>query len=227
MNERDRLLDRIAASIAVGPAARNRLVGIDGVDGAGKTMFADALSCHVKALGRPVLRAGIDGFHHPRAHRYRRGPDNPLGYVEDSFDEEGLRRHLLDPLRGSTGGTVQLRRFDYRRDMPMVEELPVEPGTVLIFDGVFLHRPLLRDCWDISIFLDVPFTMSVPRMAARDGTPADPDDDANRRYVDGQRHYLRTCEPQRRATLVIDNSALDHPIVIADRMGRTGFSGIG
>jgi len=48
-------------------------VGIDGVDGAGKTTFADALATTLQQQGRPVVRVSVDDFHHPRAIRYARG----------------------------------------------------------------------------------------------------------------------------------------------------------
>ena len=41
---------------------------------------------------------------------------------------------------------------------------------VLLLDGIFLHRPELREFWACSIFLDVPFDTTFARMASRDGT---------------------------------------------------------
>ena len=87
----------------------------------------------------------------------------------------------------------------------------VAPGTVLVLDGIFLHRDELRAYWDFSVYLDVDFAVSVPRMAVRDGSPADPADPANRRYVDGQRRYLAACAPAGRASIVVDNTRLDRP----------------
>jgi len=40
-------------------------------------------------------------------------------------------------------------------------------GSILIFDGVFLHRPEFRGYWDLSIFLQVDFAVSVPRALRR------------------------------------------------------------
>jgi len=49
-----------------------------------------------------------------------------------------------------------------------------EPGTVLVLDGLFLHRDELVGVWDLSVFLQAPFAVSVARMAARDGSNPDP-----------------------------------------------------
>jgi uridine kinase len=45
-------------------------VGIDGVDGAGKTTFADKLATALADRQLHVIRSSIDGFHNPRSIRY-------------------------------------------------------------------------------------------------------------------------------------------------------------
>jgi uridine kinase len=65
-------------------------VAIDGVDAAGKTTLANELVGPLERLGRPVIRASIDGFHNPATVRYRRGDTSPEGYVRDSFNRSGL-----------------------------------------------------------------------------------------------------------------------------------------
>lgn len=56
------------------------------------------------------------------------------------------------------------------------------------------------------MFLDVPFSISVRRMAERDGTHPDPEHPSMRRYVEGQRIYVSRCHPAERATHVVQNS---------------------
>lgn len=74
-------------------------VAIDGVDAAGKTTLADELVASIETLGRPVIRASIDGFHNPAEIRYRRGRGSPEGYFRDSFNRAGLVEVLLAPPR--------------------------------------------------------------------------------------------------------------------------------
>ncbi len=187
-------------------------VAIDGVDGAGKTTLAHELEARLLAQGVPVIRASVDGFHHPRAVRYRQGKDSPQGFFEDSYDYSQLKANLLDPL--SPGGNLAYRpavfdhRWDQRLDLPWQQ---AQTGAVLLLDGIFLHRPELRNYWDFSLFLDVPFAVSVARLALRDGSDPDPEAPGQRRYVDGQKIYLETCQPWRLASSVIDNSDLATP----------------
>jgi uridine kinase len=187
-------------------------VAIDGVDGAGKTMFADELTEPLMRRGRPVIRASVDDFHRPRRERYRLGRDSPEGYFRDSFDYDALVSSLIAPLGPQGDRRVRRARFDHRRDAPVdapIEE--VDPSAVLVLDGIFLHRPELVGYWERSVFLDVSVDLSVARAAARDGGSSDPQDASNRRYVEGQRLYLNACDPRRAATWVVENEDLGRP----------------
>ena len=193
-------------------------VAIDGVDGVGKTMLADELANAASAKDRPVIRASIDGFHNPRIVRYRLGRNSPEGYFQDSFNDEALTTLLLAPL--GPGGTRLYRRavFNYRTDSEMSTPFETaDQNAILLFDGIFLHRPELLSYWDLSIFLDAPFDVTIPRAAGRDGSSPEVDAPENRRYVEGQQLYLRTCEPQRAATIVINNEDLASPVVVTDQ----------
>lgn len=214
--QRTSLLAHLAERIAALPVTTPSRVAVDGVDGAGKTMFADELVGAVRAAGRPVVRASVDGFHHPRATRHRRGRASPQGYYADSYDYDEFRRQLLNPLE--PGGSWQVRTavFDHRTDRAVVRQPEMVPTDgVLVVDGIFLHRPELCRYWHFSVLLDVDVTVSVARCAARDGTPAAVDDPANARYVEGQRLYFDDAEPRTRASVVVDNTDLTRPFLVA------------
>jgi uridine kinase len=214
--QRTELLAALARSVTGLGEDRVLRVAVDGVDGAGKTVFADELADAVRALGRPLVRSSVDGFHQPRAARYRLGPASPEGYFADSYDYPLLRKVLLDPL--SPGGDRRYRAaaFDHRTDQPV--DSPWElaaPDAVLVFDGIFLHRPELRGYWDFSVFLAVDFEVSVARCAARDGSAPDPRAESNRRYVEGQRLYLSQYRPAAHASVVVDNQELAEPRLLS------------
>lgn len=205
-------LAEVAAAIEALPSDGVRRIGVDGVDGAGKTTFADELADVLQARDVQVIRASADDFHHSKAVRHRRGRDSPEGFFYDSFDLDQLRRRLLDPL-GPDGDRRFVRRIhDVTTDEQIDADVEVaHDGQVLVLDGLFLHRAELRDVWDLSVYLDVPFEVSVARMADRDGSSPDPDHPSNRRYVEGQRLYLATCRPHLQATMLVDNTGGHHP----------------
>ena len=130
----------------------------------------------------------------------------------DSYDYPALRRRALDPFGPGGSRRYQSACRDLVSDQqvdPPVESAP--PGTVLVLDGLFLHRDELAGIWDLSVFLQARFTASVARMAARDGTHPDPSHPSVARYVKGQQLYLDACRPWERAHLVVDATDLDMP----------------
>jgi uridine kinase len=149
-------LETVAARI--GPGMR---VGVDGVMGAGKTVFADALAALV-----PATRVSIDEFHRPAELR--------VDYYEDAFDLAAFRAAVE-----AVDGTV-------------------------IADGIFLHRPEVRDVWDLSVWLEVDRATARSRALARDAARLE---DAaaryERRYGPAEDRYLAEVDPASLADLVV------------------------
>jgi len=207
----------VAEAILALPADRVRRVAIDGVDGAGKTHFADALGVELNVRGAKVIRVSADGFLNPPRTRHRRGRDSPEGFYRDSYDYGRMVRLLLDPL--SPGGNREYIRevYDVRRERE-VRRLPelAADDAILVLDGIFVHRDELVRYWDYSVWLEVPFDVSVPRAAKRGVgiKDADPYAMKNLRYVEGQRLYMAECRPRARASVVIDNADLANPVLL-------------
>jgi uridine kinase len=215
MDVRKRILSEISKQILALQSNEVILVAIDGVDGAGKTFLADELVAYLMVSDRPIIRSSVDGFHNPREIRYRLGKASPLGFFQDSYNYNELIDNLLRPL--SPGGDKKYRKaiFDHRTNLKVeVAEAIAAPGSILIFDGIFLHRPELRDYWDFSIFLEVDFTISIPRVAQRGEGSPDPKAETNKRYIEGQKLYLSQCHPQKFASIVVNNNDLNQPYFV-------------
>ncbi|MHA7248152.1 nucleoside/nucleotide kinase family protein [Arthrobacter tecti] len=181
------------------------LVGVDGVDGSGKTTFADSLAALASRDGRAVIRIGLDNFLNASAVRYRRGRDSPEGFWLDSYNYGRFREWALESLRAD--GSYREACHDLATDSSLCPPSQQAPSDCLVLiDGMFLHRDELAAVWDVSVFLDVPFTVTAERMAIRDGSDPDPEHPSMRRYVQGQRLYLGGCDPASGATFVVDNS---------------------
>jgi uridine kinase len=213
---RQQVLDELARQISALRLPHPTRVAIDGVDAAGKTTLADELAGVVTRLGRPVVRASIDGFHNPQATRRRRGSLSPEGYFYDSFNYDALTESLLQPL--GPGGARSYRRaaFDFRSDQPVAAEIEQAPAdAVLLLDGVFLLRPELREHFDYSVFVRADFAVTTARAESRDLILFGNVDEVRRRYreryVPGQELYLREAQPERWASVVLDNNDPANP----------------
>ena len=109
-------------------------VGIDGIDAAGKTFLADKIANQLNILDVPVIRASIDGFHHPQHIRYQKGSYSPEGYYDDSFNYDQLISNVLAPLDPQGNRVCRLTVFDFQSETEISgEEIKVSDSHILIF----------------------------------------------------------------------------------------------
>ncbi|HYV07301.1 MAG TPA: uridine kinase [Blastocatellia bacterium] len=218
--KREVLADKLVSMIAAIQRDHPLRVGIDGVDGVGKTTLADELVGPLRNLNRRVIRASVDGFHNPASIRYRQGPLSPRGYFLDSFNYEALRTDLLNPLGPNGSRLYRTRVFDHRTDSEVIAQYErAEAGDVLLFDGIFLQRDELQGCWDFVIWVEADFETTIERALARDSSGApEPEFDSSqlaekyiKRYVPGQKLYIEECRPRENAHVVVKNGDLLNP----------------
>ena len=215
--KRSQLLNELASCIVQIEQSHPIRVAIDGVDAAGKTTLAEELVPFIQAQGRPVIRASIDGFHHPSHVRHQRGATSPVGYYHDSFNYQALAKWLLIPLGPQGSLEYCTVVFDYRADSERPMTLKTaETNAILLFDGVFLLRPELRAYWDFTIFVEATFEVTLARAMQRDlalfGTAEEVKQRYEQRYIPGRQLYLPECQPKERARVVIDNNDPSNPV---------------
>jgi uridine kinase len=204
---RKTVIRELAAEIRHNYSEGRVIVAVDGMDGAGKTEFANALAAELGIGHKAVFRASIDDFHQSRARRYARGRDSAEGFYRDSFDYPTFKRMLTEPFRTGWIGSFNLKAFDLKRDLPFQPVWSSGPkDAILVVDGIFLNRPELRGIWNYSIWLDVDRELAQERMLERDGRSPNPE-----RYRGGQKLYLEEARPREAATAIVDNSDFDHP----------------
>jgi hypothetical protein len=134
---RENLLSAIADAVGRLDRTGIRRIGVDGVDGAGKTFFADELAGVLEARAENVVRASIDNFHAPRSVRHRRGRTSPEGFFRDSYDYELVRTLLLDPT------SIENRRYVEGQRLYFAECRPHSSATIVI-DNNDLENPYVR-----------------------------------------------------------------------------------
>jgi uridine kinase len=177
------------ALAAVHAPDRLTRIGIDGVDGAGKTSLAEEIAQLLTRRGRPCVRVSLDFFERPPAERFERGELSPEGYYLDGFDIERLRAHVW-----SIGGPAEL---------------------VVVVDGIFLQRPELADLWDATVWVEADLEAAAERARKRDSMRTDSlEQELERyrlRYFPAQRRYIEEQRPRDRATFLLRNTQLGEP----------------
>jgi uridine kinase len=174
------------------------LVGIDGLDGAGKTTFAHELAAAIRDRGVASAAVSLDGFHAAREIRHQ-GPDDARTWYANAYDYDAFRRLVIEPFRAGTPVALEYRSRENDAVLDHPARFRPEERSVLIVEGVFLHRKELVGLWHTSAWLDVPMEVALARTAERDGTDPDPTAEINRRYFGAEEAYLREADPRRRA----------------------------
>lgn len=210
------MIDQLAQKIAGIHLGRPVRVGIDGKSCSGKTRLADELIEPVRAHGRAVIRATIDGFHNPPEIRHRQGGSCPRGYYEDSFDLEAVKSCVLLPLGPGGNRSFQSARYDHRDESTVdVPWQTAAANAVLLFEGVFLHRPELTPHWDFTIYVKTNTELTLKRAMVRDrerlGSVAIVEQKYRERYIPGQQIYRDECDPVGQAHAVWVNDDIERP----------------
>jgi uridine kinase len=199
------------------------VIGLNGVDGAGKTEFVKRLKAKLqKDSVRQVESVSIDGFHNPREVRYAKGRRSAEGFYRDSFNLEAFEKEVLKTLASSKPQFTPAI-FDVKTNTPVdIDPIAVAPDAIILVEGIFLFQDTLIPYFDVTIFLDAPFEVTFERMLVRDANSIESQQEDQQlfeeRYKAGQLFYLHEFTPKERADVVIDNSNFNDPKVVKNML---------
>ncbi len=187
--ETDAVLDFVA-----GPdSSLSRLVGIDGLAGSGKSSLAARLAGEIPG----AVVVCVDDF---------------CALTSDGWwrwaSPSHLRGDVVEPfLRGAT---VRYRPFDWETSEPgPLRTIP--PARMLIVEGVGALHGLLRERYDVRLWVECPQPVRLARGLERDG-------EASRaqwkRWMAEEERYMRKACPQECADLVI--SGVDGKVTVTE-----------
>jgi uridine kinase len=142
------------------------VVGINGVDGSGKTQFAKNL---LSFLDQAVC-IHIDDFHNPKHHRYSRGEQSPEGYYYDSINYGDFVDEALRPIKHAKKYPVRVKSklLDLLTDQEDNQFVDIFSSSIVLVEGVFLFRPEIAQFLDLKIFIECNFDITLERMKRRD-----------------------------------------------------------
>ncbi len=185
------------------------VIGISGIDGAGKSSFAESLERYLVTRNCVTQAIHLDDFHNPKTIRYA-GENEADNYYTRSFNINLIEEKLLKPLHQKRAFSISMTALDWRTDRYDTErKYSFNQNTVVIFEGVFLFRKELAPYIDYKIFLEIPFEESKRRAPIRD-LKADTGKYDNK-YLPAQSRYLKEYPPEKTADMIIDNSSWEYP----------------
>lgn len=175
------------------------VIGVNGMDCAGKTQFARSLADFLVRAGHEVELLQIDDY-------------NDLTVQTQTY--EAFRESRFTP--------AHLDRFyagsiDYTRAAHAIWD-PNRGPRLVVVEGVFLYKDELVGFIDYKIYLEVDSAVAEARYRARREAEGDPRPLAVFRdlWLPAHERYVLEREPQCHASLVIDNNDFENPRLRSD-----------
>jgi uridine kinase len=170
--------------------ARASVIGVGGDVGSGKTLFAQDLAALLREQGRRARVVALEEF-------VRREPQR----LEDATEDTSTLNAYLNA-RYDLQGLVEGVLSKHRRDAAAA----AAPPEVLLLEGDWLTHPRLFTTLDRLLWLEIPASLGLRRLAGRDARLAAPGalDEFRETREPMQRLLMRLYPPQARATRILD-----------------------
>ena len=162
------------------------IVAIDGRCASGKTTLAELLT---KRLGCQVVHT--DDFYLPKLER----TEARLAEVGGHMDTEKLLAEVLTPLR--EGRAARYRPYLCCTDR-YGEGKEVLPSGTIVVEGSYSHHPVLKKCYDLTVFLRISPAAQAERIRAREGERAN---DFFERWIPLEERYLNAFDVEDEAKI--------------------------
>jgi uridine kinase len=208
----------------VSGAVARSLIAVDGIDGSGKSVFADRLAAAAAEVGIGAVVVSIDDFRRPVDWRQPERSEADI-YYDEYFDLPLLDRCLLAFEEGAP--SVQIPIFDPASERFAGQRTIFYGAAVLaIVEGVFTLRVSALSARASLVHLRTSFPEARRRIVVRDTARgrsiADVRHRIAARYFPCQERYHRDLDPAGRADVIVDNEKLDSPRVERFDRSRLG-----
>lgn len=160
------------------------LIGVAGGTGSGKTTLTHHLKDH---FGEDVTVIGHDSYYKLQEgktyeERAKQNYDHP-----SAFDTDLLIEHLKALKRGES---IQCPVYSYKDHNRTNQTVTIHPAKVILVEGILIFQsPVLRDMFDIKIFVETDADERILRRALRDVQ------DRGRSLESVVNQYLTTVKP--------------------------------
>ena len=177
------------------------LIGIDGLGGSGKSMYAYKLQRQLE--GSVILH--LDDFVHKKKVRYNKNYEEWYCYYHLQWRYDYLIQKLLLPLKSGLDVNETIEVYNRETDSYTLRKIEIPVGTTVIIEGVFLQRPELRPYFESVIYLELDKETRLKRISDRDIYMGDKKEIAlkyEQRYFPAEEKYIEQCNPLALADIV-------------------------
>ena len=185
---------------------RNYIVGVSGINCAGKSTLAQTLGQDKMGFAHRPIIFDIDDFLLPRRIRDA-NPDQVAGCY-NSFDYQTLFEELLLPASQNTLVKKRIRVF--REEAESWDTITVRGPCVVIVEGIFLFRRDLPDVFDIKFWLNIDYEEVIKRAIRRKREiNKHPTKNSilkryHERFIPAQKYHIEVDNPKKNCNFIIN-----------------------
>ena len=190
-----------------------RVIGINGVDTSGKTIFTNQFAKYLTHKGIQTAVLHIDDYHNPAEIR-RQGDSEIDAYYHNAFHYRQVVEEVLKPLHQA--GELHKEVLCLNLDTNLYENkvrYDIGQDTVLLIEGVLLFREPLLPYLDGTVFLNITFEEVIQRATVRDVPKYGVGflQKYHDKYIPIQKKYFTQYNPYENSHIVIDNNDYHNP----------------
>ena len=189
---------------------RALLVGISGIDAAGKGFVAARLAEAVQAHGLKVALVNVDGWLNLPSVRF--GSSDPARhFYEHGVRFEAMFAQLIGPLVRDRSIEVEADFAEETAGLYRKHHYEFGDIDVVLLEGIFLFKREHRDRLDLAVWIECSFETALRRAVARgqEGLPpAETIHAFETIYFPAQRLHFQRDDPHGFADLVVSNEAV-------------------
>ena len=136
---------------------RPLIIGIDGRCGSGKTTLSNYL--------KSILDCEIIRMDHFFLQTFQR-TDNRLKEIGGNFDYERFILEVKNPINNKKDISYQVFNCSTMR---LEERVNVNINKIIVIEGTYSLHPLIKDIYDIMVFVNINKDEQIKRIKKRDG----------------------------------------------------------
>lgn len=192
------------------------IVGINGVDTSGKTIFTNELKRYISKMGFKVQTILMDDFHNQAKIRSQ-GSDPITSYIDNAFNLVRIESELLKPIKEDKTVDKELTLLDVEVDKyTNKKRYIVDKDTIVLIEGVLLYRQPIDKYFDLRIFIDISFDEVLKRAQKRDAALFGEAVAARYmgKYIPIQKLYIKNNNPKDKSDIIINNEDYLNPKIV-------------
>ncbi len=186
----------------------NYIVGISGIDGAGKSTLSKQLCEKLHERGINAYTVHGDDFLFERKVR-NANPDQAIAYYYETFDYNKLFNEIIVPLKEEKEFYKVVELLDWESDTFYTKEFKIKAPCIILVEGVLLFKKQIAHVFDYNIWIDIDFEVGLSRALRRERDIhyyKDKEEIENRylnRFYAGQKLHFEYDEPNKSYNYIV------------------------